>query len=152
VWRRSKLGEDIRRHPWKSVDAVHHEQGSRNFLTSQPGLSAARTAARCQRASVPHRLMYRSKGGLLRLSNGHVALPAFVLQNKLFESDISCIRIKVRQGPVFGRPAAVHLIGNHNLAGLVDQLDQDVLSKIRPRFLDQAATPCWPSVRQRLLH
>ena len=67
--------------------------------------------------------MYRSKGWLLRLSNGRVALPAFVLQNELFESNISCICVKIRQGYVFGRPAAVHLIGNHDLSSLVDQLD-----------------------------
>ena len=54
------------------------------------------------------------------------------------------------KGYEFGRPAAVYLIGNHNLAGLVDQLDQDVLSKIRQRgFLTKLPYPCWPSFRTR---
>ena len=56
----------------------------------------------------------------MRLSNGRVALPAFVLQNELFESDISCIRIKVRQGHVFGRPVAVHLI--EAVGGLIEPI------------------------------
>jgi hypothetical protein len=45
--------------------------------------------ARTEDFATSNRLMYRSKGRLLRLSNGRVALPAFVLQNELFESDIA---------------------------------------------------------------
>src|SRR5262249_41459544 len=49
-----------------------------------------------------------------------VALPPFILQNKLLEGDVGCVGVKVGHSHVFGRPAAVYPIGNHDLSSLVD--------------------------------
>src|SRR5262249_31673547 len=68
---------------------------------------------------------------LLRVTDGRVALPAFVLQNDLLDRD--CISIQVGQGYVFGWPAAVDLIARHHLSSLVQKFDLDVLSKILSR-------------------
>jgi hypothetical protein len=61
-----------------------------------------------QSAGRRHEIRSQRRPRLFRFGDRQVALPPFILQNKLLEGDLGCVGVKVGHGHVFGRPAAVY--------------------------------------------
>ena len=70
-----------------------------------------------------------------RLGDAGVALPAFVLELDMLDGDGVGVGVEIRQRLIFGDPAAVDLVGDHQLAGLVVEFEVDVLAEIGQRDL-----------------
>ncbi len=87
-------------------------------------LPCGRVLTQWRRASVLHRLGHRD-----------VALPALVLQLDVLDGDGVGVGVEVGQRLVLGHPAPVDLVGEGDLAGLVVDVDQDVLAEIPERDL-----------------
>src|SRR5262249_28625121 len=71
----------------------------------------------------------RREASLRRLGHLDIALPAFVLELDVLDRDRVGARVQVRQRLILRYPAAVHLIGQGELAGFVVELDRDVLAE-----------------------
>src|SRR5260370_914794 len=71
-------------------------------------------------------------GGLL---DGGVALPALYLQHDVLQRYRVGVRVQFRQRLVFGNPGAIDLVRYSHLAGLVKELQDEVLSEILERDL-----------------
>jgi len=57
------------------------------------------------------------------------------------DGDLGIIRIQFGESLVFGNPAAENLLSQHELAGLVVELKDDVLAKVLKRDLRAEAGP-----------
>jgi hypothetical protein len=72
-----------------------------------------------------------------RLGDAVVALPALVLEFDRLEGDRVGVGVEVGERLVLGDPAAQQLVGERGLAGLVVDLDDDVLAEV----LERASAP-----------
>src|ERR1043166_562786 len=87
-----------------------------------------------------------SQGRLLWLDHARVALPAFVLQRELLERDVGRVGIEIAERNIVGRPAAIDLVGVHDLPGFIEQLYDDVLAEVRQRHLRPEAGAQFPNL------
>src|SRR5947209_10748437 len=78
---------------------------------------------------------WNREAGLRGLLNVQIALPPFVLQLDVLDGDGVRVGIQVGLRLVLRDPAAIHLIGNRQLAGLVVELDDDVFAEVFERCL-----------------
>src|SRR5260370_482240 len=74
-------------------------------------------------------------GRLRRLLHGVVALPALVLQLNMLDSDGVVVGIQIRHPLGLGHPAAVVVVGNDQLPGLVIHFKDHILAEILERHL-----------------
>jgi len=70
-----------------------------------------------------------------RLRHGCVALPALVLEHDLLDRDIRAVGVERRERLVERRPAAIDLVGEHELPRLVIELEEHVLAEVGERNL-----------------
>src|SRR5215204_3447270 len=71
-----------------------------------------------------------SDSWLLGLGHRMVPLPAFVLEFDVLDRNRIGVRIEIGKHLVLGNPAAEDLVGEHELARLVVELEDDVLAKV----------------------
>src|SRR5690606_4916081 len=69
--------------------------------------------------------------GLGGFVDGGVALPALVLELEHRDGDAVGVGVQLRDRLVLRDPAAVDLVGERQLPGLVVDLDDDVLAEVR---------------------
>src|SRR6266852_4530451 len=64
------------------------------------------------------------------LDHGVIALPALVLELEVLDGDRIGVGVQIGQRLILRRPAAEYLIRDDELAGLVEELDDDVLAEV----------------------
>src|SRR6185437_3250168 len=70
---------------------------------------------------------------LFRFRDRDIALPTFVLKLDVLNRNGIRVCVEVRQCLILRDPAAIDLVSNYELAGLVVHLEEDVFAKIRQR-------------------
>src|SRR5690349_16345176 len=121
-----------------------HRQGLRRRSCSQA--ATVRVPRRTARPRVPRpaaaargwACAWRSAGGygearLGRLRHTDIALPALVLQLQVLDRHRVRVRVQVGHRLVLRDPAAVQLVGERELAGLVVDLEDQVLAEVLQR-------------------
>src|SRR5688572_1701182 len=80
----------------------------------------------------PHRLLagWLREGWFGWLDDVDVALPAFILELDMLDRNRAGVRVKIRQRLKLRYPAAIHLVSERELTGLVVDLDDDVLAEV----------------------
>src|SRR5262249_22294828 len=73
--------------------------------------------------------------GLRRFDDLDVALPSLVLELEMLDRHRVRVGVQVRKRLELGDPATEHLVSDRELAGLVVQLDDDVLAEVLERHL-----------------
>ena len=94
------------------------------------GSAPGRTGCMPRPACGAPRLSRRQRR-LGRLGHREVALPALVLELDVLDRDRVGVGVEIGQRLVLRHPAAEHLVGDGQLAGLVVELDDDVLAEVR---------------------
>jgi hypothetical protein len=65
-----------------------------------------------------------------RFRHRRVVLPALVLEHELLDGDVRAVGVERRQRLIERRPAAIDLVGEHALAGLVVAFEIHIPAKV----------------------
>src|SRR5450755_664738 len=109
---------------------------------SAGGSSAARSHAATSAAgdaSITRLRRWDGEGRFGRLGHAGIALPAFVFELDVLDRDGVGIRVEIRQSLIFGYPAAVNLVRDHLLPGLIENVENEVFAEILERHFGRAA-------------
>src|SRR5688572_1515507 len=101
--------------PSDSASASQEGAGGRRgvrWMRSRPGMA--------------HPSCLRLRG----LNDRLVAFPSLMLENQRLDGDLTGVGVQFGESLIFGRPTAVHEVCLDHLAGLVKELDDDVLPEI----------------------
>jgi hypothetical protein len=83
----------------------------------------------------------QGKGGLRWSLHRRIALPAFIFKCQALNGHGVAVSIELRHCPELRRPAAIDVVGYDPLAGLVVDLQNDVLAEVLRRNI-QSVPAC----------